>query len=91
MALYRTTVDGRKAEELNRILPEMDYVTFASASAVRAFGGMLESMEGLPRVVCIGPVTEGAARKAGIPVYASAEVYTAQGIRDVISRDWIKG
>ena len=42
VALYRTERDGRKAEELNRLLPEMDYITFASASAVKAFAAMAE-------------------------------------------------
>ncbi|MCI8417517.1 MAG: hydroxymethylbilane synthase [Lachnospiraceae bacterium] len=90
VALYRTAVDGRKAEELNRILPDMDYLTLASASAVRAFAGMTKEMKGLPRVICIGPVTERAARKAGIPVHATAEVYTAEGIRDAICGDWME-
>ena len=37
--------------------------------------------------VCIGPVTERAAKKAGIPVYASAVTYTAEGMRDVLRKD----
>ena len=87
VALYQTGINLRMREELNRILPEMDYVTFASGSAVRAFSSMADQREGLPRVICIGPVTERAAEKAGIPVYATAAEYTAEGMRDVIWRD----
>lgn len=43
------------------------------------------------KAVCIGPVTEKAAVQAGIPVYASAVVYTAEGIRDVLRKDNLKG
>ena len=31
LPIYRTAVDERKREELNRILPQVDYVTLASA------------------------------------------------------------
>ena len=92
VALYHTARDGRKAEELNRILPEMDYITFASASAVKAFAAMAENPGDMTaKAVCIGPVTEKAAVQAGIPVYASAVVYTAEGIRDVLRKDNLKG
>lgn len=88
VALYRTERDERKAEELNRLLPEMDYITFASASAVKAFAAMAEQPKRQSaRAICIGPVTEKAAKKAGIQVYASAVVYTAEGIRDVLRKD----
>ena len=86
--LYTTERDMRKAEELNRLLPEVDYVTFGSASAVKAFAAMTEGENVTwPKAVCIGPVTEKAAQKAGIPVQGSAVVYTAKGIRDVIRKD----
>lgn len=86
-ALYHTAVDGRKAEELNRLLSQVDYVAFASASAVRAFASMAETKEFAAKVVCIGPVTEKAAAAAGIPVHQSAVEYTAEGIRDVLLYD----
>ena len=87
IALYHTAVDMRKAEELGRLLKEVDYVTFCSGSAVRAFASMTEGQDFAAKVVCIGPVTERAAEKAGIPVYQSAVVYTAEGIRDVLLYD----
>lgn len=87
--VYHTAVDGRKAEELNRILPQVDYVTFCSASAVRAFVSMLEeeNRDFAAKVICIGPVTEKAAKEAGLTVWQSAIDYTAEGIRDVLLYD----
>ena len=69
IALYHTAVDMRKAEELGRLLKEVDYVTFCSGSAVRAFASMTEGQDFAAKVVCIGPVTERAAEKAGMRIY----------------------
>lgn len=87
LAVYHTAVDERKGEELNRILPQADYVTFASASAVKAFASMTDGASMEAKAVCIGPVTEQAAKAAGIPVHRSAVEYTAEGIRDVLLYD----
>ena len=84
LSVYHTAVDMRKSEELNRILPQMDYVTFASASAVKAFAAMTDGGNMKAKAVCIGPVTEKAAEAAGIRVHRSAVEYTAEGIRDVL-------
>ena len=86
--LYTTETDGRKEEELKRLLPGMDYITFASASAVKAFAAMAGDTGQLKaKVICIGPVTEQAAKEAGLKVHQSAVTYTAEGIRDVLLRD----
>lgn len=86
--LYTTEIDRRKEEELKRVLSEVDYITFASASAVKAFVSMAGDLSGLAaKVICIGPVTERAAIKAGLSVHQSAVVYTAEGIRDVLLRE----
>jgi len=87
VALYRTVIDFRKSEELNRILPQVDYVTLCSNSAVKAFATMKDKTDFKAKVVCIGPVTEKAATKAGLPVIQSAVEYTAEGIRDAIFYD----
>lgn len=84
LSVYHTAVDMRKSEELNRILPQVDYVTFASASAVKAFAAMTDGGNMKAKAVCIGPVTEKAAEAAGIRVHRSAVEYTAEGIRDVL-------
>ncbi len=86
--LYTTEADRRKEEELKRMLPKVDYITFASASAVKAFVGMVGDLEQLTaKVICIGPVTEQAAAEAGLRVHQSAVTYTAEGIRDVLLKE----
>lgn len=86
--LYETVYDTRKQEELNRLVGDMDYITFASASAVDAFYSMITDLEEIKgKIICIGPVTEKAAIKKGLQVYQSATTYTAEGIRDVIIHD----
>ncbi len=86
--LYTTEADRRKEEELKRMLSKVDYITFASASAVKAFVGMAGDLEQLTaKVICIGPVTERAAAEAGLRVHQSAVTYTAEGIRDVLLKE----
>lgn len=88
--LYETVYDYRKKEELNRIIDDIDYITLASASAVRAFAEMIGKSKRLAgKVICIGPVTAKQAAAAGLPVTMSAAEYTAEGIRDAILYDSI--
>ncbi len=86
--LYTTWTDWRRKEELNRMIGQVDYVTIASSSAARALYGMLDDKEHIPaKVVSIGPFTTKTARKLGLPVYADAVEYTAEGIAAVILAD----
>ena len=81
VSLYKTSYDMRKAEELNRVLPLVDYITFCSSSAVKAFDAMVEDKDSLKaRVVCIGPVTEKTAKKLGYEIYKTASVYNTSGV-----------
>lgn len=91
VSVYHTAVDERKHDELNRIVPQVDYVTFASASAVKAFAAMVDEKNMKAKAVCIGPVTEKAAEAAGIRVHRSAVEYTAEGIRDVLLYEAVYG
>lgn len=88
VALYETRVDVRRREELERILPQVDYVTVASASAARALAELLGEnnfWNGGPGVISIGPETTKAARELGIPVLATAKEYSSEGIMKTIS------
>ena len=88
ISLYHTVRDYRKAEELNRMLSGIDYVTFASSSAVKAYHDMVEDpdmFEG--RYISIGPVTSRTAEKLGIPVAKTAGVYTAAGMVEAMIED----
>ena len=88
VALYHTVRDDRKAEELNRMLDGIDYITFASSSAVRAFNHMLEPGKEIKgKVISIGPVTTKTADRLGLPVAKTAKVYTARGMVDAMIED----
>ncbi|HTU83231.1 MAG TPA: uroporphyrinogen-III synthase [Candidatus Acidoferrales bacterium] len=86
VAAYKTVVPYDPAFAAN--LAAADVVTFASASSV---AGLLEQIgAGAPDamrdkvVACIGPVTAGAAREAGLHVDVVAETSTAQGLLDAL-------
>ncbi|MCI9283912.1 MAG: hydroxymethylbilane synthase [Lachnospiraceae bacterium] len=86
--LYETWVDERRKEELNRAIQEVDYVTVASGSAVKALCRMLEDKESLQaRVISIGPSTTKMAEELGLPVWKTATEYTAEGIAAAILGD----
>lgn len=88
ISLYHTVRDMRKAEELNRLIGSVDYVTFASSSAVKAYLAMVEDPEKYTgRYISIGPVTTKTAGKAGISIDRTAVTYTARGLVDAMIED----
>lgn len=85
LPIYKTAYDMRKAEELNRIVMYADYITFCSASAVKAFDCMLDkSTEFKGKIICIGPVTAKAAKALGYTVYKEARQYDIDGLADCL-------
>ncbi|MEE1229417.1 MAG: hydroxymethylbilane synthase [Lachnospiraceae bacterium] len=91
ISLYHTVYDDRKADELNRIVPSCDYITFASSSAIKAYHSMLEdTTEVHGKYISIGPVTSKTAAKLGYTIGAQAVSYTAQGMVDVMIQDAAK-
>ncbi len=87
VAIYETKVDERKKEELNRIVSDVDYVTFASASAVKAFAAMAsEENKNCCAHISIGPVTSKAAEKVGVSIDKTATEYTAQGMIEALKQ-----
>lgn len=90
IGMYETWTDLRRQEELNRVVQEVDYVTVASSSAAQALAAMLgpEQRESLmAKLISIGPSTTKTMEKFGLPVYADAVEYTAEGIAAVIQAD----
>ncbi len=84
---YRT-LPLRKSSEIRKIerllaLKKVDYVVFASASAVRCFFQALaksrDKMGGV-KWISIGPVTTGALREQRQKVFGEAKPHTIQGI-----------
>ncbi|MDO4268407.1 MAG: uroporphyrinogen-III C-methyltransferase [Eubacteriales bacterium] len=86
--IYRTWVDRRRKEELNRLIVQADYVTVASSSAARALYELLDgNTDFSARLISIGPYTTKAARELGLAVHTDAVEYTAAGIAAVILAD----
>jgi len=87
---YRTVRSDRGAAELLSFLDEgkVDAITFTSPSTVRHFLGIMGPDFRLPpkvRIACIGPVTEAAARKAGLPVDILQQRYTIPELVNTIA------
>lgn len=64
-----------------------DILTFASASAVRAFVDGVSSTAAVcagKTVACIGPVTASQAQQSGMRVDVVAQIFTAQGLCDAL-------
>lgn len=64
---------------------QVDAITFTSRSTVLGFVEIAGSVRG-PAVVCIGPVTEAAAREAGLEVSATADPHTLEGLVEALER-----
>ena len=84
---YRTVTPSSLPTEARRALEEgrVDAITFTSASTVDGFTQLTGVMRG-PKVVCIGPVTAAAARRAGMEVDAEAEPHTIEGLVAALER-----
>jgi uroporphyrinogen III methyltransferase/synthase len=93
---YRTVRSERNASELMTFFEEgkVDVITFTSPSTVANFLGIMGPGFRLPskvRIACIGPVTEAAARKAGLSVDILQERYTIPGLVDALCTYFQKG
>jgi uroporphyrinogen III methyltransferase/synthase len=87
---YRTVRSDRNAAGLESFLAEdkVDVITFTSPSTVANFLGIMGADFHLPskvRIACIGPVTETAARRAGLPVDILQERYTIPGLVEALT------
>lgn len=88
ISLYHTVTDKRKADELNRLIKMVDYVTFASSSAVRAFVSMVDNLDEVKgKYISIGPVTTKTAEEHGLSIAKTAVVYTARGMVETMIQD----
>lgn len=85
ICIYETIQDERRADEVKRICPDVDYIVVTSGSGARA----LRDMAGCEHdnIVAIGPVTKRDCDEAGLRVKLVAEEFDARGIVDVIVRD----
>jgi uroporphyrinogen III methyltransferase/synthase len=87
VAAYHTRRPDTDTDALLDLLAGITVVTFTSSSTVRNLvamirGAGLELPGALAGAViaCIGPITAGTAREAGLPVQIMAEEYTIEGL-----------
>ena len=85
-AIYRT----RSIEGPSPRIKDADLIVFASPSAVKSFCALLaedelRTLQGL-RVVCLGPVTESAARESGFLNTTKPESFTFDALVQEITR-----
>ena len=91
IAVYRTLPVQPDPEGLAALKSGVDWVTFTSPSTVQNFVETLRQQKmdplqlaGKPKIACIGPITERAAREEGFEVSVVGEEYTTDGLINAI-------
>jgi hydroxymethylbilane synthase len=97
LPIYRTVAAEIDATVIEDIRRGVDAVLFTSGSTVQHFMNNMRQHDpgfGFPahaRIICIGPVTAGAAREAGLRVDSVAQVHTTEGLVDSLVGMFSKG
>ena len=92
IAVYQTLPVQPDAHALAALKTGVDWITFTGPSTVQNFVEILHqhkldpfNLTGNPKVACIGPITERAAREDGFEVDLVAEKYTTEGLITALS------
>ena len=92
IAIYHTLPAEVDAEGLSALKAGVDWLTFTSPSTALNFAQVCRqngldplNLPGSPQIVCIGPVTERAARDEGFAVDVVAVEYTTDGLIKAIA------
>jgi uroporphyrinogen III methyltransferase / synthase len=87
IAVYKTLPVQPDPEGLMALKSGVDWITFTSPSTVQNFVEILRQQKmdplelvGKPKIACIGPITERAARDEGFEISVVAEKYTTDGL-----------
>jgi uroporphyrinogen-III synthase len=87
IAVYKTLPAQPDSNGLAALQAGVDWITFTSPSTVRNFIEIVRNhkmdpfhLTGSPKVACIGPITERAAREEGFEVTLVAQKYTTEGL-----------
>jgi uroporphyrinogen III methyltransferase/synthase len=85
--VYKTLPAQPDAGGLAALKTGVDWITFTSPSTVQNFAEILRQrgmdpfhIAGNPKIACIGPITEQAAREEGFTVDIVAEQFTTEGL-----------
>jgi len=92
IAVYKTLPVQPDPEGLAALKSGVDWITFTSPSTVRNFVEIIRQQKldpfkltGNPKIACIGPITECAAKDEGYQVDLVAEKYTTEGLINALS------
>ena len=92
IAVYRTLPVQPDPEGIAALRAGVEFVTLTSPSTVQNFVVLARqnglnplSLPGNPLFACIGPITEQAAREAGLVNLVTAKEYTTEGLIEAIS------
>ncbi len=87
IAVYKTLPVEPDPKGLAALKSGVDWITFTSPSTVQNFVEILRHQKmdplelmGKPKIACIGPITERAARDEGFEISVVAEKYTTDGL-----------
>ena len=84
---YQTIKNIRPKEEVEKVLKDVDYITFLSSSAVEAFAESIEEdisiLENI-KIISIGPSTTKTLKNFKIKISAEALEYTANGVMNIL-------
>lgn len=93
IAVYKTLPVQPDPDGLKALKSGVDWITFTSPSTVQNFVEIIRQQKldpfhltGNPKIACIGPITEHAAREEGLDVDLIAEKYTTEGLIEEISK-----
>lgn len=88
LPLYDTITETENREKLTNLLPQMDYITFASSSAVKAFSELFGD-EKLPEatLAAIGPITAETARELGYEITIIPTSFTLDALTQALAAD----
>jgi uroporphyrinogen-III synthase len=87
IAVYKTLPVQPDPDGLAALKAGVDWITFTSPSTVQNFVEIIRKQKmdpfqltGNPKIACIGPITEHAAKEEGFEVDLVAEKYTTEGL-----------
>jgi uroporphyrinogen III methyltransferase/synthase len=93
ITVYKTLPSQPNSEGLAALRAGVDVITLTSPSTVENFIAIAEKngldplhLPNTPQFACIGPITEKAAREAGLPNLLVAKEYTTDGLMTVLSQ-----
>ena len=87
---YNTNFNLKSKTDVEKILKDMEYITFLSSSAVKSFVNSLEndiSCVKRLKVISIGPSTTKTLKKFKINIFSEALDYTADGVINILRKE----